>query len=171
MPNPSFSRVKEVFEQWAMYDAVVQADYMAHKELVAALAEWSRQQDDAAANRRSRMRRRLARDACVSGRERRTVSRSGCLGFGGRARARARGCDLAGQSGGDGRQSGRLSARPARRLSDCHSCQLFAASFFVGREDRAHQRMSPRARARRHVFLDRPSLPRRANRAMPTSIA
>jgi len=44
MPNPSFSRVKEVFEQWAMYDAVVQADYMAHQEIVAALADWARRQ-------------------------------------------------------------------------------------------------------------------------------
>jgi len=44
MPQPSFSRVKEVFEQWAMYDAVVQADYMAHKELVAALAKWAGRQ-------------------------------------------------------------------------------------------------------------------------------
>jgi ubiquinone/menaquinone biosynthesis C-methylase UbiE len=44
MPAPSFSRVKEVFEQWAMYDAVVQADYMAHAELVAALAAWARNQ-------------------------------------------------------------------------------------------------------------------------------
>lgn len=39
MPTPSISRVKEVFEQWAMYDAVVQNDYMHHKEIVAALAE------------------------------------------------------------------------------------------------------------------------------------
>jgi ubiquinone/menaquinone biosynthesis C-methylase UbiE len=44
MPNPSLSRVKEVFEQWSMYDAVVQADYMAHKELVAALSEWAQRQ-------------------------------------------------------------------------------------------------------------------------------
>ena len=40
MPN-SFSRVKEVFEQWSMYDAVVQADYMAHNELVATLSTWA----------------------------------------------------------------------------------------------------------------------------------
>ena len=39
MPTPSISRVKEVFEQWAMYDAVVQNDYMCHKEIVVALAE------------------------------------------------------------------------------------------------------------------------------------
>jgi ubiquinone/menaquinone biosynthesis C-methylase UbiE len=45
MPNPSFTRVKEVFEQWAMYDAVIQADYMKHTELVSALADWARKQD------------------------------------------------------------------------------------------------------------------------------
>jgi ubiquinone/menaquinone biosynthesis C-methylase UbiE len=43
MPN-SFARVKEVFEQWSMYDAVVQADYMAHNELVATLADWAQEQ-------------------------------------------------------------------------------------------------------------------------------
>jgi ubiquinone/menaquinone biosynthesis C-methylase UbiE len=42
MASPSFDRVKEVFEQWAMYDAVVQADYMCHTELVAALGSWAR---------------------------------------------------------------------------------------------------------------------------------
>jgi ubiquinone/menaquinone biosynthesis C-methylase UbiE len=42
MAAPSIARVKEVFEQWAMYDAVVQADYMRHAELVAALARWAR---------------------------------------------------------------------------------------------------------------------------------
>jgi len=41
MAVPSIARVKEVFEQWAMYDAVVQADYMRHAELVVALAEWA----------------------------------------------------------------------------------------------------------------------------------
>jgi ubiquinone/menaquinone biosynthesis C-methylase UbiE len=45
MPN-SFARVKEVFEQWSMYDAVVQADYMAHAELVAKLAKWAREQSN-----------------------------------------------------------------------------------------------------------------------------
>jgi ubiquinone/menaquinone biosynthesis C-methylase UbiE len=44
MPSPSIDRVKEVFEQWAMYDAVVQADYMQHAEIVSALAAWTRQQ-------------------------------------------------------------------------------------------------------------------------------
>jgi ubiquinone/menaquinone biosynthesis C-methylase UbiE len=44
MSNPSFARVKEVFEQWAMYDAVVQAGYMRHAELVATLADWARKQ-------------------------------------------------------------------------------------------------------------------------------
>jgi ubiquinone/menaquinone biosynthesis C-methylase UbiE len=45
MPN-SFARVKEVFEQWSMYDAVVQADYMAHAELSATLSKWARQQTE-----------------------------------------------------------------------------------------------------------------------------
>ena len=34
MTDPDVARVKEVFEQWAMYDAVVQHDYMRHAELV-----------------------------------------------------------------------------------------------------------------------------------------
>jgi ubiquinone/menaquinone biosynthesis C-methylase UbiE len=45
MPMP-FARVKEVFEQWSMYDAVVQADYMAHAELSATLSKWVRQQTE-----------------------------------------------------------------------------------------------------------------------------
>jgi ubiquinone/menaquinone biosynthesis C-methylase UbiE len=45
MPTPSIARVKEVFEQWAMYDAVVQADYMRHAEIVTALAGWARKID------------------------------------------------------------------------------------------------------------------------------
>lgn len=44
MAKPSFDRIKEVFDQWAMYNAVVEADYMAHNELVAALADWARKQ-------------------------------------------------------------------------------------------------------------------------------
>src|SRR6478735_2718776 len=44
MPNPSFFRVKEVFEQWAMYAAVVEADYMYHAELVTTLAAWAQKQ-------------------------------------------------------------------------------------------------------------------------------
>lgn len=44
MPNTSFAAVKETFEQWAMYDAVIQADYMLHNELVATLADWARKQ-------------------------------------------------------------------------------------------------------------------------------
>ena len=44
MHNPAFARVKETFEQWAMYDAVIQADYMKHAELAAALADWARNQ-------------------------------------------------------------------------------------------------------------------------------
>jgi ubiquinone/menaquinone biosynthesis C-methylase UbiE len=42
--SQSFSRVKEVFEGWAMYEAVVAADYMHHAELVATLAAWARKQ-------------------------------------------------------------------------------------------------------------------------------
>ncbi len=42
MTDPDVARVKEVFEQWAMYDAVVQADYMRHAELVRALGEWAK---------------------------------------------------------------------------------------------------------------------------------
>jgi ubiquinone/menaquinone biosynthesis C-methylase UbiE len=44
MSNPSFARVKEVFDEWSMYNAVVQADYMSHSELIAKLAAWARQQ-------------------------------------------------------------------------------------------------------------------------------
>jgi ubiquinone/menaquinone biosynthesis C-methylase UbiE len=44
MTSPSFSNVKEVFEQWSMYNAVVQADYMSHTELTAKLADWAREQ-------------------------------------------------------------------------------------------------------------------------------
>jgi ubiquinone/menaquinone biosynthesis C-methylase UbiE len=40
----TFARVKEVFEQRSMYDAVVQANYMAHAELVAGLAKWAKLQ-------------------------------------------------------------------------------------------------------------------------------
>jgi ubiquinone/menaquinone biosynthesis C-methylase UbiE len=41
MTDPDVARVKEVFEQWAMYDAVVRHDYMWHAELGAALAAWA----------------------------------------------------------------------------------------------------------------------------------
>jgi ubiquinone/menaquinone biosynthesis C-methylase UbiE len=40
----TFARVKEVFEQRSMYEAVVQANYMAHAELVAGLSNWAKQQ-------------------------------------------------------------------------------------------------------------------------------
>lgn len=40
MPQ-SFSRVKEVFDGWAMYQAVVAANYMHHGEIVATLAAWA----------------------------------------------------------------------------------------------------------------------------------
>jgi ubiquinone/menaquinone biosynthesis C-methylase UbiE len=42
MKDPDVARVKEVFEQWAMYDAVVQHDYMHHAELMRALGDWAR---------------------------------------------------------------------------------------------------------------------------------
>ncbi len=45
MPQ-SFSRVKEVFDAWAMYQAVVDADYMYHAELVATLATWAQKQPE-----------------------------------------------------------------------------------------------------------------------------
>jgi ubiquinone/menaquinone biosynthesis C-methylase UbiE len=41
MNNPDVERVKEVFEQWAMYDAVVRHDYMCHAELAKALGQWA----------------------------------------------------------------------------------------------------------------------------------
>ena len=41
MNDPDVARVKEVFEQWAMYDAVVRGDYMRHAELAQALGEWA----------------------------------------------------------------------------------------------------------------------------------
>ena len=43
MPQ-SFSRVKEVFDAWAMYQAVVDAGYMHHAEIVATLAAWAQKQ-------------------------------------------------------------------------------------------------------------------------------
>lgn len=42
MTDPDVARVKEVFEQWAMYDAVVRHDYMHHAELVQTLGDWAR---------------------------------------------------------------------------------------------------------------------------------
>lgn len=39
--DPSFSRVKETFEQWALYEAVVEHDYMHHAELIASLGQWA----------------------------------------------------------------------------------------------------------------------------------
>jgi ubiquinone/menaquinone biosynthesis C-methylase UbiE len=41
MTGSDVKRVKEVFEQWAMYDAVVRHDYMWHAELGAALSAWA----------------------------------------------------------------------------------------------------------------------------------
>jgi ubiquinone/menaquinone biosynthesis C-methylase UbiE len=45
MPQ-SFSRVKETFDAWSMYQAVVDAGYMHHAELVARLAEWAQKQPE-----------------------------------------------------------------------------------------------------------------------------
>jgi ubiquinone/menaquinone biosynthesis C-methylase UbiE len=39
--DPTFSRVKETFEQWALYEAVVEHDYMLHAELIEALGRWA----------------------------------------------------------------------------------------------------------------------------------
>src|SRR4029078_3387797 len=44
MPDSSFARVKQTFEQRSMYDAVVEGDYMYHAELVSTLAAWAQQQ-------------------------------------------------------------------------------------------------------------------------------
>jgi ubiquinone/menaquinone biosynthesis C-methylase UbiE len=41
MNDPDVARVKEVFEQWAMYETVVRADYMRHAELASGLEEWT----------------------------------------------------------------------------------------------------------------------------------
>lgn len=41
MSDAAFERVKAVFEQQGMYNAVVEADYMHHQELAAALAAWA----------------------------------------------------------------------------------------------------------------------------------
>jgi ubiquinone/menaquinone biosynthesis C-methylase UbiE len=45
MPQ-SFARVKETFDAWAMYQAVVDADYMHHAEIVATLAAWAQKQTE-----------------------------------------------------------------------------------------------------------------------------
>jgi ubiquinone/menaquinone biosynthesis C-methylase UbiE len=41
MTNPDVARVKEVFEQWALYEAVVRHDYMLHAELIEVLGRWA----------------------------------------------------------------------------------------------------------------------------------
>lgn len=41
MNGSDVERVKEVFEQWAMYDAVVRNDYMCHAELASGLDAWA----------------------------------------------------------------------------------------------------------------------------------
>ncbi len=41
MAAPDLNRVKEVFEQWAMYETIVNSDYMNHAELVTALGTWA----------------------------------------------------------------------------------------------------------------------------------
>ena len=45
MPQ-SFARVKETFDTWSMYQAVVDAGYMYHAELVATLAAWAAKQPE-----------------------------------------------------------------------------------------------------------------------------
>jgi ubiquinone/menaquinone biosynthesis C-methylase UbiE len=39
--DPLFSRVKDTFEHWAMYEAVVEHNYMLHAELIEALGGWA----------------------------------------------------------------------------------------------------------------------------------
>lgn len=41
MNNASIARVRETFEAWAMYDAVVRHDYMHHAEITEKLAAWA----------------------------------------------------------------------------------------------------------------------------------
>lgn len=39
--DPSFARVKDTFEEWAMYEAVVEHNYMLHVELIDVLGRWA----------------------------------------------------------------------------------------------------------------------------------
>lgn len=39
--DSSFARVKDTFEQWAMYETIVQQNHMLHSELVDALSGWA----------------------------------------------------------------------------------------------------------------------------------
>lgn len=39
--DSAFSRVKDTFEQWALYEAVVWHDYMLHTKLIEALGRWA----------------------------------------------------------------------------------------------------------------------------------
>ena len=41
MAAPDLNRVKEVFEQWAMYEAIITHDYMHHAKLVQGIAAWA----------------------------------------------------------------------------------------------------------------------------------
>jgi SAM-dependent methyltransferase len=41
MTDPDVARIKELFEQCAIYEAVVRGDYMRHAELAKALGEWA----------------------------------------------------------------------------------------------------------------------------------
>ena len=45
MPQ-SFARVKETFDTWSMYQAVVNANYMHHAEIIATLAAWAAKQPE-----------------------------------------------------------------------------------------------------------------------------
>ena len=62
MTDPDVARVKEVFEQWAMYDAVVRNDYMRHAELCERARRLGGGVRPAAADRRSGFERFLAGD-------------------------------------------------------------------------------------------------------------
>ena len=43
MDDPSLDRIKQVFEQWSLYDLIIQHNYMRHSELVTCLNEFVKQ--------------------------------------------------------------------------------------------------------------------------------
>ena len=160
MATPSIARVKEVFEQWAMYDAVVQADYMRHSELVAALALWARTNgqplrvvdlgcgDSWLATNAFRE----CGGRAVSGRRRFRVS-----GRAGEGTCR----DLAGPSRGCRRQSGRVSQGvsdgSANVVLASYSLHHFLSDAKVLLIAECHRILV----AGRHIHLDRRGPPRR----------
>ena len=160
MPNPSFARVKEVFEQWAMYDAVVQADYMHHNELAATLADWARKQTEPLrivdlGCGDAWLATHAFREANVAQYRGVDVSDSAV------ERAREHVTIWPGRAEVVGRQSGRLSAPRARRVGQHRIGQLLAPSLLERCKDRTHCRVPSRAARRRHVRVDRRGPPRR----------